>query len=181
MKKLYDIKYGEQKENLLDIYIPDKNNFKTVVWIHGGGLEEGDKNGIHFAEDLLKLGYGLVTINYRLYPNAVFPDYIIDAAKAVGYVFRHIKGYGGTGEIYVTGQSAGAYITMMLCLNDKYLKAEGIEVGQVAGFIADSAQLTTHFNVLRERGIDTRLERIEEAAPLYYLKEKMAFKRLLLI
>ena len=72
MKKLYDIRYGEQKENLLDIYIPDKNNFKTVVWIHGGGLEEGDKNGIHFAEDLLKLGYGLVTINYRLYPNAVF-------------------------------------------------------------------------------------------------------------
>ena len=49
MKKLYDIRYGEQKENLLDIYIPDKNNFKTVVWIHGGGLEEGDKNGIKEA------------------------------------------------------------------------------------------------------------------------------------
>jgi len=38
-----------------------------------------------------------------------------------------------------------------------------------------------HFNVLRERGMDTRLERIDEAAPLYYLSASIPLPRLLLI
>ena len=32
-----------------------------------------------------------------------------------------------------------------------------------------SSDLTTHFNILRERGLDTRLVRIDEAAPLYHI------------
>ena len=35
--------------------------------------------------------------------------------------------------------------------------------------MADSAQQTTHFNVLRERSVDSRAERIDEAAPLFYV------------
>ena len=45
----------------------------------------------------------------------------------------------------------------------------GVDTDFISGYISDSAQMTTHFNVLRERGLDTRLERIDEAAPLFYL------------
>ena len=38
-----------------------------------------------------------------------------------------------------------------------------------AGWFFDAGQPTTHYNVLRERGEDTRLIRVDEAAPLYYI------------
>lgn len=38
-----------------------------------------------------------------------------------------------------------------------------------------------NLNILRERGVDTRLERIDEAAPIYYVSEDSDFKNLLII
>ena len=45
----------------------------------------------------------------------------------------------------------------------------GASVFDVAGFLHDAGQPTTHFNVLRERGMDTRRIVVDEAAPLYYV------------
>ena len=39
----------------------------------------------------------------------------------------------------------------------------------IAGYLHDTPQPTTHFNILRERGIDTKAIRVDEAAPLYYI------------
>ena len=48
---------------------------------------------------------------------------------------------------------------MMLCMDVRYLAAHGIDArdrSQIAGYFCDSGQPTVHFNILRERGIDTR-------------------------
>ena len=63
----------------------------------------------------------------------------------------------------------GAYISMMLCFSPEYFgETPSAETG-IAGYVFDAGQPTVHFNILRERGEDTRLVRVDEAAPLYHI------------
>ena len=172
MRILEDIKYGSEEQHLLDCYYPETKEFDVLIWFHGGGLESGNRKDIRFVEDLLNEGIAVVSVEYRMYPTAVFPEFIEDCATAVKYVLENIATREGSKRVFVSGQSAGAYITMMLALNEEYLHKAGVDRSRISGFISDSAQVTTHFNVLRERGFDTRVERIDDAAPMYYISEK---------
>jgi hypothetical protein len=96
-------------------------------------------------------------------------------------VLDHLQEYAEAKLIFVAGQSAGAWLTLMLAFDTHYLRDAGVDLNRIAGFVSDSSQITTHFSVLRERGIDHRLERIDEAAPIYFLSEKSEVRNLLLI
>lgn len=181
MRIIEDVKYGDLENDFLDIYYPECDEYDVLLWFHGGSLEAGSRKGCKFAEDLVNAGMAVVSVEYRLYPEAVFPDFITDCARAVKYVLEFIATELGAKRVFVSGASAGAYITMMLAVDKSYLENVGVDRDKIAGFISDSAQVTTHFNVLRERGLDTRLERIDEAAPLYHISENSFTGNLLLI
>ena len=185
MKKLENVIYSQKHEEKLDIYLPEGKGFKTVVYFHGGGLVAHGKaceGAVNIAESFVKKGYAFVSADYRIYPNAKFPDFLVDGADAIAYVKAHIAEWGGSGEMIVSGQSAGAWISMMLCLDKQYLTGVGIDPLEIAGWIIDSSQMTAHFNVLRhEQGVHPCLQRINEYAPLYYVDEKTAFTKMLLI
>ena len=102
----------------LDFYYPtDKENFPVAVFFHGGGLTGGEK---YLPAELLESGIGIVTVNYRLLPKAELPDIIDDAAAAVAWTFKNIGQYGGNVQrIYVSGHSAGGYLTDMIGLDKK--------------------------------------------------------------
>lgn len=121
------------------------------------------------AEFLTDNNIALVSANYRLYPDAVYPDFIRDAATAVAWVFSNVGKYGKCDKIYVGGSSAGAYLSMMLCFDKKWLAPYQIKPTDIAGFVHRAGQPTTHFNVLRERGIDSRRIIIDDAAPIYHI------------
>ena len=104
-----------------------------------------------------------------MYPSAAYPDFLRDGAAAAAWVRAHIKAYGGSGRVYIGGSSAGGYMSMMLCFDDRYLAAYGLQPTDFAGYIHDAGQPTAHFNVLRERGLDTRRVIVDESAPLYYV------------
>lgn len=116
-----------------------------------------------------------------MYPKAKFPEYIEDAAAAAAFVIKNISKYGGNGKIYVTGQSAGAYLTMMLCMDPHYLADCGVSQDQIGAYISDSAQQFCHFNVLRELGMDTRLERVDFHAPIFFVDKDLNIRPLLLL
>lgn len=181
MKIIKDIVYGNFNECKLDIYLPENDKFNVFVYFHGGGLEAGDKSDAEvLAEYLVKKNTAVVSANYRMYPSAVFPEYITDAARCISWVFDNIKNYGKCDKIYVGGSSAGAYISMLLCFDKTYLDRYGLSTTDIAGYIHDAGQPTSHFNVLRERGIDTKRVIVDETAPLYYVGmqknySKMAF------
>lgn len=183
MRTYMDIPYVENatEMQLLDMYLPDGDDFATVIWFHGGGFEKGSRKRNYYAEPLVERGYGFVSVEYRMYPDAKYPDFIEDAAASVAYVIKHIGEYGGNGKIYVSGSSAGAYLTMMLCMDHRFLEAVGVKQEQIGGYISDSAQQFNHFNVMREMGFDPRLERIDEHAPIYFVREGLRIKPLLLI
>ena len=163
----------------MDIFFPEVEDFFTIVYFHGGGLVEGDKGDTHeFVKHLTKLGFAVATANYSLITEKKFPECVKDAAKAVKYVKDNIKSKG----ILVMGQSAGAYLTLMLCLNKEYLKEVGIDNKEIVAWISDAGQPTTHFNILKyERGLDPLLQRVDEAAPLYYVNKDTYFSHLLLL
>ena len=174
MKAVKDIPYVTDEcvgRRVLDVYLPDGETQAVFVYFHGGGLEFGDKNGgTVIAEFLANRGIASVHANYRLYPEAKYPEFIDDAAAAVAWVFTNIKSYiGYVPKIFVGGSSAGAYLSMMLAFNGKYLESVGMSPLDIDGFIHDAGQPTTHFNVLRERGIDSRRLIVDEAAPLYHI------------
>ena len=185
MRIVKDIQYGECKENQLDIYLPETDGYDAIVYFHGGGIVSGDKADESYtgiAQSFVKNGYAFISVNYRMYPTAKYPDYLEDCAKAVAWAKAHIKKYGGGGSIYISGQSAGAWISAMLCLNEKFLKAVDISPMEIKGWIIDSAQMTSHFNILKyERNCNPSLQRIDEYAPLYYVDENTCFTKMLVL
>ena len=185
MKKTENIRYSTHHDQMLDVYLPDEPGFRTIVYFHGGGLEKGDKAGTSMTEVATRLcehGYGVVSANYRMYPQAHFPDFLIDAADAVAYTKAHLAEWGGNGELLVAGKSAGAWLTLMLCLNETYLKNVGVDPREIVGWISDSAQATAHYTVLqRELREHKYAQRINEFAPLLYVGEQTDFSHLLLI
>ena len=84
MKTLRDIYYTEDNdaERSLDIYLPDGECKAVFLYIHGGGIEHGKKEDQHReGEYLAQCGYTFISINYRMYPNARFPEFIEDSVK----------------------------------------------------------------------------------------------------
>lgn len=185
MKRYLDIAYNQYEVCKLDVYLPEKENFTTVIYFHGGGLEMHGRNGEHtiaIAESFVKQGYAFVSADYRIYPNAKAPDFIRDAAEAVAFVKQEIAKWGGNGEMLISGQSAGAWLSLMLCMDRKYLHEVGIDSTEICGWIIDSAQTTAHFNVLKyDFGEHPCVQRINEYAPQYFVGQNMNFSKMLLI
>ncbi|MDR1742877.1 MAG: alpha/beta hydrolase [Dysgonamonadaceae bacterium] len=162
-----------RKRCVLDIYYPEgKKDFATVVWFHGGGLTGGQKE---IPEALKNKGLCIVGVNYRLNPAVKEPAYIEDAAAAVAWVFNNIGKYGGArSEIFVSGHSAGGYLTCMVGLDKKWLAKYRIDADSIAGLIPLSAQTITHFNIRKERGIKDTQPVVDEYAPLYHVRATAA-------
>jgi len=182
LKLIPNIKYNDLDNSYIDLYLPDGECKDLLIWYHGGGLVNLSRTSIQFADDLTAVGVAVASVEYRMYTHgAHFPDFLVDCADAVKFLQDNIKTYADPKRIFISGQSAGAYITLMLAFDKKYLENAGVDRKTIAGFISDSAQTTTHFNVLKERNINPRLERIDDASPLYHISEDTELNHLLLI
>ena len=185
MRSFIDISYGKLKNpaQKLDVYLPECESFPVFIYFHGGGIEGGDK-GHHpyMYEDLTSRGICVVSANYRMYPEAKYPEYLEDAAEAVKWVFDNIGRYGNVQKIIVSGTSAGGYISRMLCFDKRWLSAVGLSPTDVDAYIHDAGQPTTHFNLLKkEYGIDPKRIIIDEASPLYHVGEDDKYSPMLII
>lgn len=154
----------KQERCKLDIQYPtNKKEFATLVWFHGGGLEGGEK---HFPKEFLNQGYAVITVNYRLSPRAKNPAYIEDAAEAVAWIFENIERFGGSKDkIYISGHSAGGYLSLMLNLDKSYLAKWGVDANKLAGAFPISGQTTTHFTIRKERGLNPDTPIIDKYGP----------------
>lgn len=155
---------------ILDLYFPkNKKNFSTVVWFHGGGLMKGSKE---LPEQLKNQGFAIVGVNYRMNPKVQSPVYIQDAAAAVAWVFNNISTYGGDPQkIFVSGHSAGGYLTSMVGLDKRWLAEHQIDANRIAGLIPFSGHTITHFTVRKERGIGKTKMIVDDMAPLFHIRK----------
>lgn len=138
-----DIPYVENghKRHVLDIYTPQdqaEKNLPVLFWIHGGGWQTGDKSDVALKPRVLtERGFVFVSTNHRLLPEVQMEDLIQDVARAVGWVHRNIARYGGDPtRIFLGGHSSGAQLAALTCIDDRYLKKEGVSFDVLKGCIA---------------------------------------------
>ena len=125
-KKTYVYKEAGGVRIELDVYRDETTELRPVlVWIHGGALIMGGRGGV--PRDLLDLckseNFALVSIDYRLAPQAKLPQIIEDVQDA----FRWIREKGpdtarlDPKKLVVSGGSAGGYLTLMtgICVEPK--------------------------------------------------------------
>jgi acetyl esterase/lipase len=92
----------------------------TVVWIHGGGLINGNRERDFHAEHawLARLhderGVVLVTIDYRLAPETRLPEIVADVEDAIAWVRREGPALfqADPARVAVAGSSAGGYLAL---------------------------------------------------------------------
>ena len=153
----------------LDLYHPaQQTGYTTVVWFHGGGLSAGSR---FVPPQLKEQGIAVVAVGYRLHPAVKCPAYIEDAAAAVAWTFKNISRFGGNPDrIYVSGHSAGGYLTAMVGLDKRWLAKHGIDANRIAGLIPFSGHMITHMTIRKERGISDKQPIVDEFAPLFHVR-----------
>ena len=118
IKETYTYKIVDHHEIRADVYRYTGEKIQpAIIWIHGGALIFGTRNGLS-AEQLkryLKAGYAVVSIDYRLAPETKLASIIEDLedayawVRAEGPVLFRID----PDRIAVAGHSAGGYLTLM--------------------------------------------------------------------
>ena len=138
-----DISYMENghERHVLDVYTPEvqtDKKFPVMFWIHGGGWQVGDKSDVALKPKVLtERGFVFVSTNYRLLPEVTMEELMGDVAAALGWVHKNIAKYGGDPDrIFVGGHSAGAQLAALICIDDRYLKQEGMSFKSLRGCIA---------------------------------------------
>ena len=88
----------------------------VVVWIHGGALINGGRQGVgkRIREMMVNAGYVIVSIDYRLAPETKLAEIIADLEDAFTWIHRYGPSLfkAKTERIAVMGGSAGGYLTL---------------------------------------------------------------------
>ena len=130
-----DLAYGSlSPAQILDLYIPDGNGpFSLVIIIHGGGFMTGDKtNGAEVSRVpvLLKEGYAVASVNYRLSGETIFPAQIHDVKVAVRYLRTNAPKYRINPDHFgAWGSSAGGTLAALLGTTCGVTELEGANLG----------------------------------------------------
>lgn len=131
----------------LDFFLPDGENWPVMVFIHGGGLNSGDKALRVYGADVYgnigrfyaSQGIGVAVINYRLQPAVTWRDQVADAARAVSWTYQNAATWGANpARLFVSGHSAGAYLAARVALDPQPLLRLGLSPSIFAGVIAAS-------------------------------------------
>ncbi|MBI3469397.1 MAG: alpha/beta hydrolase [Planctomycetes bacterium] len=135
-----DVRYPDSthERHVLDIYSPSgAKNLPVVFWIHGGGWQTGDKTSVQIKPQFfMDKGFVFVSTNYRLLPEVDMGTIIRDVAKSIHWVYDHVAEHGGDPHrLFVMGHSAGAQLAALVCIDDRYLKAEGLSLAIIKGCV----------------------------------------------
>lgn len=134
-RRCLDVRYANLSESQkLDIYLPDEGSgpFPVIVAIHGGafmGCDKADAQVLPMLE-ALKRDYAVVSINYRLSWEALFPALIHDAKAAVRWIRANAHEFQfDPTRVAVWGGSAGGYQSLMLGITEGLPEFEDLSLG----------------------------------------------------
>ena len=184
MKVFKDVQYyrgtgADPKLNALDLYLPEgKTNVPILFQVHGGGWRVGDKGNPQTLINIFgRLGWGIVSVNYRLSPAVRHPTHIQDVARAFAWVYENANQYSiDRDRIIIIGGSAGGHLVSLLGLNTKYLEAERVPSDAIKGVITTSGiydflswpepgKVPTR----KEQGFGENPQVLAEGSPIQYL------------
>ncbi len=154
----------------LDLYEPVRpagcGPAPVVVYVHGGGLVEGDK-GNRIADKVrlfTSQGWVFASVNYRLstpgpsgQPVVRYPVHEQDVAAAIAWIDGHVGRYGGDpGRILLLGHSSGAFLVSLVSTDTSFLQQAGVD----PGVVRCTASLDTEYDVVDAVDQGGSLERL---------------------
>ncbi len=121
-----DVVYGQSHPAIqkLDAYlIKSPRPTPVLLEIHGGGWRRGQKSQFIYAgnlmEQVIAAGISIISIDYRLTPDYVFPSQMADVARAVQFIRSNAREWNLRPDgIVAIGGSAGAHLSAWLALHD---------------------------------------------------------------
>jgi acetyl esterase/lipase len=137
-----DIEYADGgDERKLDLYIPKREKYATIVFTFGGGWHTGSRKSVSsVGQKLREAGFGCALPSHRLSPKDKFPAQIEDLAAAFAWVKTHIAERGGDPDrVFLMGHSSGAHLSLLLASEPKYLAKHGLSRRDIAGVVGLSA------------------------------------------
>lgn len=127
---LADLPYGDGARQRLDLYLPAEARAPAplVIFFYGGRWSEGAKETYRFiGATLAERGFVAVIPDYSLYPQARFPVFLEDAARALRFARDNAEKYDADpSRVFLMGHSAGGHIATMLAFDQRWLAAEGL-------------------------------------------------------
>lgn len=142
IKFIRSIAYAEHSRHRLDVCRPAAAvAAPVVVFFYGGAWRSGNKGLYRYvAKALARRGYVAVVPDYRIFPQARYPDFLEDGAQVVRWAKDNVGRFGGDPDkIFLKGHSAGAHIAAMLSIDARWLHQVGLAPGRdIAGLIGIS-------------------------------------------
>ncbi|WP_372618112.1 alpha/beta hydrolase [Falsiroseomonas sp.] len=135
--ELRGLRYGAGERGLLDLTLPKRALPATplLAFFHGGAWQVGSRGHYAFlARAFAAEGIAVALPDYRLWPEARWPDFVLDAAQAVAWLRSARARAAGApgGPLFVMGHSAGGFIAAALALDPRWLQAAGLRGGRKA-------------------------------------------------
>ncbi len=134
-RKWLDVPYAPVSlAQQLDLYLPETGDgpFPVIVHIHGGGFAIGDKRDPPVLPWLTALdrGYAVVSLNYRLSGEAIFPAGIHDVKAAIRWLRANADAFQlDPRRMAACGGSSGGNFAAMLCLTPGVAELEDLSLG----------------------------------------------------
>ncbi len=132
------IPFGDHKHQYFLYYEPESlSSDKVIMWVHGGGWNAGTPKMFDFVgQCVAKNGYRFVSIGYRLSPKYKYPCQQEDVCAAYRAAVKFLTANGvDISRIVVSGSSAGAHLSAILCYSRKMQEELDVDVSNVIGFI----------------------------------------------
>ena len=181
-REILNVSYGNDNQQVFDIYLPENRdlNTKVMILVHGGGWTSGDKSEMNSIKDLYLQNLpniAIVNINYRLsnQNNPPYPMQIDDITAIINYLKANKNEYVISENFGFLGISAGGHLALLW----SYAFDSNNNVNMVASIVGptnftDPAYLNNTNPVLQALlniyGINTSIEFLEEISPLHRVK-----------
>lgn len=166
--KHLNVPYGTLPQQILDLYLPDigEGPFPLLIYVHGGGWTMGSKTlcALDCMIGALQFGYAVASVDYRLAPNVVFPEFLFDVKTAVRWARANAARYGLDPErIGMIGDSAGGHLTLMVGFTAGHPEYEGEQYGWAG--VSSAVQAVVDMYGPTDLGADTSAWLAESGVP----------------
>lgn len=183
---MLDIPYADQSDSQkLDIYLPNKKPWEkdnvqvpVIIAIHGGGFAEGDKRAFFMKAtiDAIFWGYAVVSINYRLSAEAIFPAQIMDVKAAIRWVKANAGKYGfNQNKIALWGGSAGGALAALAGTSARAKELEDLSMGN-AEYTSDVNAVVDQFGPINLLTLEEQALRLGFQTPRFNMADSFESK-----
>lgn len=136
--KPQSVPFGTDKQQYFLYYEPEnRTSDKIIVWVHGGGWNAGSPKQFDFVgQCAAKNGFRFFSLGYRLSPKHKYPCQLEDVCRGYQAAVSFLQKKGiDTTKIIVSGPSAGAHLSSILCYGKKVQEQYGVDISPVIGFV----------------------------------------------